>query len=84
MALIHNLQSTSYSCFAVENKNIVVRTDGAQLTLADLQTLQAANVDTILFAEPEFQFCAVSLPSGVTGFFVKSLASALCPHVHAA
>ena len=63
MALIHNLQSTSYSCFAVENKNIVVRTDGAQLTLADLQTLQAANVDTILFAEPEFQFCAVSLPS---------------------
>ncbi len=62
MSLIFNPQNTHFDCFAVASKNIIVAVNGKPLTLADLQTLQAANADSaILFEEADFQICTLSL-----------------------
>lgn len=65
MAIINHPQQTVHPCYAVFDREYVLRQDGQPLTMADLNTLEAwqlqENVTPDLFEEEENDICVLAL-----------------------
>lgn len=72
MAIVTNPTCSSYTCFAIIDREMIVREDKAPITFADLQKLKATCGCTDFIEEPEFEICALgienkdNIPSGYT------------------
>lgn len=61
MAMINQPQSSQLCCFALLDREMAVRTDGAPLSFADLKKIQSACGQTDLFEEPDNGICVLGI-----------------------
>lgn len=61
MPIVDNPQVTGGKCFVLVGKEIVLRADGNDLTLSDLNKIKALDDNADLFEEEEFGICTLGL-----------------------
>jgi len=77
MAIVTNPSNSAFACFAILEREVIVRADKSSMTFSDLQNLKQQCGSSDFFEEPEFGICVLgienkeNLPSDYSAVMIR-------------